>query len=34
MNVPFADFSVMHTEIRDQLDAAIRRVVDANYFIG
>ncbi len=34
MNVPFADFSVMHAEIREQLDAAIKRVVDANYFIG
>ena len=33
-NVPFADFTVMHNEIRDVLDAAYRRVMDSNYFIS
>lgn len=34
MNVPFADFTKMHAEIRPQLDAAVAGVMDANYYIG
>ena len=32
--IPFADFTVMHNEIREDLDAAYRRVMDSNYFIS
>lgn len=33
MNVPFATFVPMHNEIRDELDAAYKRVLDASCFI-
>lgn len=33
MRIPFADFKVMHGELREQLDAAYNRVVDSSYYI-
>lgn len=33
MNVPFASFEAMHSEIRQQLDKAYCQVMDSNYFI-
>jgi dTDP-4-amino-4,6-dideoxygalactose transaminase len=33
MKVPFVDFSVMHNEIRKELDAAYNRVLDKNIYI-
>lgn len=33
MKIPFATFEPMHDEIRDQLDAAYKKVVDTSYFI-
>lgn len=33
MRVPFATFEPMHQEIRVELDAAYKRVMDSNYFI-
>lgn len=33
MNVPFATFVPMHSEIREELDAAYARVMDKSYFI-
>lgn len=33
MKIPFADFKVMHGELRSQLDAAYNRVVDNSYYI-
>lgn len=33
MRVPFATFEPMHSEIRSELDAAYKRVVDSSYFI-
>lgn len=33
MKVPFADFRVMHGEIRKELDEAYKSVMDASYFI-
>ena len=33
MNIPFADFKVMHGELRDKLDAAYNAVVDSSYYI-
>lgn len=33
MKIPFATFEPMHNEIRDQLDAAYKKVVDTSYFI-
>ena len=34
MRVPFADFSVMHSELQPEINNAITRVVNSNYFIG
>lgn len=33
MKIPFATFEPMHNEIRDQLDAAYKKVLDTSYFI-
>lgn len=33
MKVPFADFTYMHSEIRNELNNAYSRVLDSNYFI-
>lgn len=33
MNIPFASFVPMHEEIRKDLDAAFKKVVDKSYFI-
>jgi dTDP-4-amino-4,6-dideoxygalactose transaminase len=33
IKVPFADFSIMHGELRDQLDAAYKKVLDRSIFI-
>lgn len=33
MNIPFVDFTPMHTEIRSELDEAYNKVMDSNYFI-
>ncbi len=33
MNVPFASFNKMHSELRESLDLAYKRVMDSNYFI-
>jgi len=33
MKVPFADFVPMHSEIREELDNAYKRVLDSSYFI-
>ena len=33
ITVPFASFEVMHSEIREKLDNAYKRVLDRNYFI-
>ena len=32
-NIPFASFENMHAEIRRELDAAYRTVMDRSYFI-
>lgn len=34
MNVPFADFTTMHQEVRAELDRAIQAVLDRNQFVG
>lgn len=34
MRVPFADFAVMHSELQPEINNAIARVVNSNYFIG
>lgn len=33
MKIPFATFEPMHNEIREQLDAAYKKVLDTSYFI-
>lgn len=33
MKIPFATFEPMHKEIRDELDAAYKKVIDTSYFI-
>ncbi len=33
MNIPFSDVRVMHSEIRNELDAVYRRVIDNGWFI-
>jgi dTDP-4-amino-4,6-dideoxygalactose transaminase len=33
MTIPFLDLRTAHTELRDQLDAAYRRVMDSGWFI-
>ena len=33
MKVPFYDLTPMHAELRDELDAAYRRVMDSGWFI-
>ncbi|MCR5624743.1 MAG: DegT/DnrJ/EryC1/StrS family aminotransferase [Lachnospiraceae bacterium] len=33
MNIPFASFEAMHSEIREELDNAYKSVLDSNYFI-
>lgn len=33
MNIPFADFGPMHSEIREELNSAFNKVMDSNYFI-
>ncbi len=34
MNIPFSEFTNMHNEIREEMDAAYRRVMDSSWFIG
>lgn len=33
MNIPFASFKKMHSELREKLDLAYERVLESNYFI-
>lgn len=33
MNIPFASFKKMHSELREKLDLAYKRVIESNYFI-
>ena len=34
MEVKFADFNIMHSEIRDEIDTIVKDVLDSNYFIN
>jgi len=34
MNIPFVDLAVQHREIRDEIDSAIREVIDQSSFVG
>ena len=33
MNIPFADLRPMHDELREELDAAYKKVMDNSWFI-
>ena len=34
MKVPFVDLTEQHREIRDEIDAVIREIIDQSRFVG
>ena len=34
MDIPFVDLAAQHREIRDELDSAIREIIDTSRFVG
>jgi len=34
MKVPFVDLTEQHREIRDEIDSAIREIIDQSCFVG